>query len=793
MSMKEVKIEAGSSKKAQGNLEAANKQNESKKANSSSKSSSTSSEELPSPGDIVQIKEGGIDVTNGVVMKQGWKYCANGGSLWGQVKDVVKNWSTGSKYGLAAKVTKVRITDMSGGTIIWQVRPEDVVPKVKKEKKSKTATEEKKEEETKEKKKKKKKKSNDTTTEQEVTVTDNSSEPTENKQTEDEIMESNYALVDSSKVTITKGKATKAAKGMLKRNINAKAKYGGLQVTVKNGTPERNEAAMKRSSEHYEKNTIYFDKEEDGSKKAVLDIPSSVEGVFSLQTSNSNFKKEKKKHYLQDENDRKNLDIYDETKRGIRSVNVESYKPESSNEKEAIAKMYNDDPTVIQNAYQFPYTDSSMGGTYNDNNKETNYETASRTYDYQIIPGDTRFKNSPVATLERRMAAVRADLGLPVHGSQDLARSMKMYTYNRYKVPDINMAYSKTFTHVFFTRPDVNLLMQSASGEILPNGQARNHTDTAFMWRRNPELFKLLTDCSRCGDSNNFNFLLSNNVNSFTLSNEGITTLRSQKSWNEHEMVYGGLYNGKIAGEFSCTFDETNEYSIINLMKLWITYIANVGNGAWSPRYPSYQELKDGRGSSHVFDRAIDYAASAYVFKCGPNGSDVLYWSKYYGVFPIVNGAEALSWDKSSGIGDNKTVTINFAYCYKRDWNPISLIEFNALSGIDSFKGSKAYVDAWDFNTGAISRPFVGAPFIEISFGDPVLDDSTFDDTYHGKRTEIRLRYAKDPKGGVLGRTKDGASVDLNRRSDWSLFASYNRDRLTSNGDATTKESTSDD
>ena len=241
---------------------------------------------------------------------------------------------------------------------------------------------------------------------------------------------------------------------------------------------------------------------------------------------------------------------------------------------------------------------------------------------------------------------------------------MKIYMYNRYKVPDLNLAHNRTFTHVFFTRPDVNLLW-NINGVVDINAQASDHTDTAFLWRRNPDLFKLLTNNVKCGDSNNFNLLLSNQIQSFQLNNEGISTHKSQRSWNDHEMVYGESYNGKIAGEFSCTFDDTSEYSIINLMKLWITYIANVSTGAWSPAYPTEKELREGKGSCHVFDRAMDYGASVYVFKCGPDGEDILYWTKYYGVFPIVTGTEALSWDKGTPIGDLQKVTMTFAYCYK--------------------------------------------------------------------------------------------------------------------------------
>ena len=153
-------------------------------------------------------------------------------------------------------------------------------------------------------------------------------------------------------------------------------------------------------------------------------------------------------------------------------------------------------------------------------------------------------------------------------------------------------------------------------------------------------------------------------------------------SWNDYEMVYGDSYTGRAAGDFNCNFIETSDYSIINLIKLWITYIDNVSRGAWSPSYNLYgndSSFSTSINGSHIYRKALDYAASVYVFKCGPDGEDVLYWSKYYGVFPMNTGANALSWDAGTPIGDNPKLNIKFSYSFKKDLSPISLLEFNLL------------------------------------------------------------------------------------------------------------------
>lgn len=355
-------------------------------------------------------------------------------------------------------------------------------------------------------------------------------------------------------------------------------------------------------------------------------------------------------------------------------------------------------------------------------------------YDYQIVPADPHFQK--MVSLEDKLQQVRIAFGIPVHGSNMVARAMKYYMYNRFKTPDRNLAHNKSVTHVFFTRPDLNLLIPGGGA----NDQTLNNTETAMVWRRYPELFKLLTRSRRCGDTNDFNMLLSNQVTSFDIQDETLTQNKAGKSWNEYEMVYGDAYSGRTAGEFSVNFMETSDYSVINMLKLWITYIDNVARGAWSPSYNLLGEGMENINSSYVYQKTLDYAASAYVFKCGPDGEDVLYWSKYYGVFPLNTGAGALSWENGSPIGDTPKLNIRFGYSMKRDLSPISLIEFNNIAGVP-IDGTIVSEDSFNTNLGHSSRPYVGPPFIEMKLGDYELVGDTVNRMRN--RTEIRLKFKK--------------------------------------------------
>ena len=404
-------------------------------------------------------------------------------------------------------------------------------------------------------------------------------------------------------------------------------------------------------------------------------------------------------------------------------------------------QMLNNDIENIQNSQSFPPLATKSSGLL------------AAKYNYQIIPGDTKLTS--ISKLEDSLMQARAALGIQVHGHNDIAKAVKYYMYNRFKTPDINMAHNKSVTYVFFTRPDLNILTGSGSN-CTANAQTLNHSESALIWRRNPELFKLLTDCNRCNDPNNFNLLLSNQVTSFDIRDEEITSIKAGKSWNDYEMVYGDSYTGRAAGEFSCNFMETSDYSIINLIKLWVTYIDNVSRGAWSPSY-QLTPNRSGMNKSHVFTKTLDYAASAYVFKCGPDGEDVLYWSKYYGVFPMNTGANALSWDLSTPIGDAPKLNIKFSYSYKKDLSPISLLEFNHIAGITS--GTAESENSFNTELGHSSRPYVGAPFIQMNLNNsPVLRPGGVN--YNRKESRIRLKFRKQSDDKLDDKLLYRASMD---------------------------------
>lgn len=634
-------------------------------------------------GDRVQIKTGARDISSGRTASNSAPY-TDGSSTWAVVDLIDNDYHTQNRYGLPGVVTRIRCLQPNSGVVVWQVQPDDLCNVISsaysnesEEGRDRPHNYLKVEVEDDERGKRERPHNYlKVELEDDTQVLDDNRTAIEKSPSPD--MRYGYAITDSSDTW---------GGGLTSQQLTT----GTLPVTAGVTTIGAGSDAMDIPPKHITNNPIGGWRPLTNVEKRNIGNPSNI--VFDESVV-----------------DTFNRDLaWDDTDKR--------------------RQMLNNDVENIQNSAGFPYQMAEGKGG----------KTAK--YDYRIRTNGDKY---PIADkLEDKLKTVRASLGLQVHGNNGIARAVKYYMYNRYKVPDTNLAHNKSFTHIFFTRPDLNLLTYGAGQSCTANDQTLRHTDSAMIWRTHPDLFKLLTHAWRCGDGNNFNMLLSQQVTSFDIADETLSVNEAGKSYGEYSMQYGDSYTGRAAGEFRCNFVETSDYSVINLIKLWITYIANVGNGMWSPSYNlrgAGGVSTSDPGASHVYTKTLDYAASAYVFKCGGEGNDVLYWTKYYGIFPTNTGASALSWDSSKSIGDTPNLGITFKYSAKKDMSPISLLEFNHNAMIGS-RNEPIYETEFNWNYGHVSRPFVGTPYIEIDLGEPTTRGGGVN--FSQKETHIRLRFTK--------------------------------------------------
>lgn len=431
---------------------------------------------------------------------------------------------------------------------------------------------------------------------------------------------------------------------------------------------------------------------------------------------------------------------------------------------------------LIQNAYGYPQKIGT--NTVQNliekalNQKSSRYKTIE--YDYRIDLDDSRYEIPSGISLEDQLMKVRTALGLQVHGNRTLGKAIKYFLYNRYQnIDGGNLAFNRLITHVFFTRPDLNLLYNGSVYNNQPGvilDEIKRFSDAFLIWQRNPNIFRLLTDCHRTGEPspNNFNFLLSNQVTNIEFKDETIETVQSTSNWKDYKIEYGGSYKNRGNGEIQCTFLETDDLAVLDLMKMWTMYIDNVTIGTWKPSYnlkratPNDKKVSvNSPFDSHIYTRTLDYAASCYAFKLAPDGEEILYWTKYYGLIPKSFTLNQLNYSKGETPNAPIQITVSFAYSFKKDLSPISLLEFNKISNIDDSIDAKSIYEP-NFDTmhdtvdgseitnrpaGVRSGvPLVGAPFVAIqSVRDSIVDYGTYRGLQSNQDFKLMLKFKPVP------------------------------------------------
>lgn len=310
--------------------------------------------------------------------------------------------------------------------------------------------------------------------------------------------------------------------------------------------------------------------------------------------------------------------------------------------------------------------------------------TTTTIHDYKI---DTSFLGNTVETVKQNLNLLNNIEGGKL--SYDLFAN-----YNRFKIPFTDEALSKTFSHVFFTRPDLNLVEYKGSDSIVLTKQVENDATFYYLFKTNRNILTTLTQMH--SSTHDFNLFLSSMARSFEVSDEYIKTTEHGETFTGYKMQYGKhIIESRTAGTFSVNYEDNKHLEIYKCHKAWVEYISKVYRG----------ELTTKR--EYITSKTLDYACSVYYIICAADNETILFWTKYYGVFPTNIPSSVTSWSK----GDSMKIpeySITYAYAYKEDFSPLTLAEFNMNSS-----GELKYVKNYSEELGHSGQTMTGAPFIE--------------------------------------------------------------------------------
>ena len=319
---------------------------------------------------------------------------------------------------------------------------------------------------------------------------------------------------------------------------------------------------------------------------------------------------------------------------------------------------------------------------------------------------DTRFINN-LSIVEKNLNIVMTSGGLTT-----LKRNM-INNFNKYMLDFPDLELTKSFSHVFFTRPDLNLY-ESNGMKLLP--KVSNDPVYYYLDANNRPLLRTLTE--GFSPNHDFNPFLSNMARSFETTDEMIEVLEHGETFTGFKVKYGKHnIRSKTAGSFSITYRDDKDFNVYKLHKAWVDYISKVYRGELVPK------------NVYIRDRILDYACTVYYFICGSDGETILYWAKYTGVFPTNTPSGASAWSNRSTPVRLPEFNINYEYAWKEDFNPLALAEFNMNSTKVTANSEVKASAIYEPELNMVGKTFAGVPFIQT-----VTDTNT--DQY-----QFKLKY----------------------------------------------------
>ena len=275
-------------------------------------------------------------------------------------------------------------------------------------------------------------------------------------------------------------------------------------------------------------------------------------------------------------------------------------------------------------------------------------------------------------------------------------------TYNRTKLPVADIEWRKGFRHIFITRPELYLTYQD-KGIFGLCDQCAHDEDFASAYLRMPHIIKLLSPWYVSGsfpknslEGMNWNYLFSNRVNGMTVSPTTMSINENVSKSIEGYTVTPAMHVETRQGStLDLTFTDTKNLEIFETARLWMLYMYKRKKGIFVPPYNGYAKtnsfMKTPGGQPkaleatnytrmHPYDRAIEYCASLYDIVTNETGTKILYWCKYYGIYPT-SVTPSLNNDANAPITSAST-SITFKYHYRLENANRSLVEFNHDAGL---------------------------------------------------------------------------------------------------------------
>jgi hypothetical protein len=211
-----------------------------------------------------------------------------------------------------------------------------------------------------------------------------------------------------------------------------------------------------------------------------------------------------------------------------------------------------------------------------------------------------------------------------------------------------------------------------------------------------------------------------------------IDTYETKGNFSGDKLKYaGGVDDTLTVGEFTCEFEDLYHSPILIIFYLWIMYMHYVAKAICDPEW------------AYIVHRIIDYTISVYIFMLGTDNQTIIRWVKYGGCFPINIPFTSIQHSRTLNTEDLRNINITMAYNFMCPMDPVTLTEFNMLSGPSLYERLKRYYGLSD----GIINTYIGEHSLSIGNAARILAD--YGPVYEGKvgSNTLPMRKLEQVKG----------------------------------------------
>ena len=264
---------------------------------------------------------------------------------------------------------------------------------------------------------------------------------------------------------------------------------------------------------------------------------------------------------------------------------------------------------------------------------------------------------------------------------------------------------------VFFTKPDLHLMHVDDTTGIASRTEMNRGLE-AYFWKDIFRSKKRIIESLQAGYTENdvkakdpFNHLLQNclisNVEVPSLSSTSIET--STNTYGVSLSYRGSSEDSDDGPEFSLEFRDDRYLNVYTFFRAYEEYETLKKHGIIKPQ------------KQYIFNKILHDQFAIYKFIVDEDMETILYWGKYYGVYPVSLPRDAFNNDNFQ---DGLSFSINFKAAFYEDMRPEILFDFNRLSK-EVFDSCKYRIDIYNDALGRMDGRAVKAAMVYTVTGDP--------------------------------------------------------------------------